>query len=596
MKEALLQINYRCNANCVFCEVPDYFKDKSREPSYDKVVSELKKRRKENNSLCLTGGEPTIHPRILEIVKYAKEECKYKHVRVESNGMMFCYKDFVEKLISSGVDHFQVSFHTINPKDYDRISSVKDSFSFVFKGLKNIISLGKPVSVNIVMHRYNYRNLPEIVSYIIDLGVSAIRLSSCNPFDRPKKDSAIMLRNVMPFVDKSFAVAKSHSFKPIKLGDLPPCISKKIVPVKYALVDNVPSILKSKPDKCLYCIYDKSCNGIWSAYLEIFGDSEIIPFKSLSSGSTSGMAQEYKFPQRFSQDYELFSAYFSEIVGLEEGFKNVSLFLSDKDNLYKKRSFFKNLGYCSETSGFVYMKETSFSENNPDKFKKDSLFTLYVSKDQKLCRELKEIDHNLCFHKDSSSSSFYNLYKKKSRLLGIPDCCSQFMYNASQSSKFISLLREIGDNYTVLKHLSLDKSDHLSYILNNFNSTIPQIYGFVPCSYGCSKAKRYVSIVIDYMKKERINYPLIKRGLKSPIISFLNSGCVVFDKATNKKGKIFYTLSDYFNSDSPLLSKFKKGNSFDVKREYIKIFKEEIVVAAIKKKHAFDGRFLDFSV
>jgi len=34
---------------------------------------------------------------------------------------------------------------------------------------------------------------------------------------------------------------------------------------------------KTKPDKCFDCRYFNECDGMWKAYLEQFGDEEMIP-------------------------------------------------------------------------------------------------------------------------------------------------------------------------------------------------------------------------------------------------------------------------------------------------------------------------------
>ena len=41
----------------------------------------------------------------------------------------------------------------------------------------------------------------------------------------------------------------------------------------------LPNELKIKPEKCKECSYFNTCDGVWKAYLEQFGDEEIKPIK-----------------------------------------------------------------------------------------------------------------------------------------------------------------------------------------------------------------------------------------------------------------------------------------------------------------------------
>ena len=288
MRIYTLQLGYQCNSNCLFCEIPQQLKEKVN-PLFDKTLKELIKNKKKFDDLRITGGEPTIYPKILEIVNYAKKICKYKKIRLESNGFMYYYKEFVDKLVDSGVDHFQISFHTTDPQEYDKITGVKKSYKYVMKGIENIRAVKKPFGVNVVIHKYNFRQLPNIVETLVNKGVVSIQLSSLNPIGSHVKDgnavAAITNKEVLPYIKKALDTAKRLKFDFIYTVNFPLCVIKELTKDKSDLIeeDKEPSpvmhIYKTKPEKCKKCSYFNTCDGMWKAYLEQFGDEEIKPIE-----------------------------------------------------------------------------------------------------------------------------------------------------------------------------------------------------------------------------------------------------------------------------------------------------------------------------
>ena len=78
----------RCNYRCGFCNVPELIFENSETPvlTEEKVLSKLErlKDKKFIDAVCITGGEPLIHP---EIENFIRKIRKFKFpVRIETNG------------------------------------------------------------------------------------------------------------------------------------------------------------------------------------------------------------------------------------------------------------------------------------------------------------------------------------------------------------------------------------------------------------------------------------------------------------------------------------------------------------------------------
>lgn len=288
MKTYNFNLTKKCNVNCIFCEIPYEEKIKSNIPNIDEVKNELILKRKEFDSITFTGGEPTIVPEIIEIIHYAKNVCKYDFVNIESNGIMYYYIDFVDKLINAGVDSFQISFHTTNSLDYDKITQIKHSYDYVIKGIENLTLKKQKISINIVIHKLNYKILSEIVKKLINLKVVSINFSSFNSYSSDlitsKKKEILIVKysDMQQYIVNALQFARNSNFNDITLLNFPICIKLKFNELnnfdnKSTLPQFFSDLMMNKPKKCNNCKFFNSCCGIWNAYINTFGIDELEP-------------------------------------------------------------------------------------------------------------------------------------------------------------------------------------------------------------------------------------------------------------------------------------------------------------------------------
>ncbi len=98
----LIDVNEACNLTCPMC-----FADSSTAKTYHRPLAEIEKMMDalvasegEADLLQLSGGEPTIHPQIIEIIEAAKRR-PIRHIMLNTNGIRIAQDPaFVEKLAS----------------------------------------------------------------------------------------------------------------------------------------------------------------------------------------------------------------------------------------------------------------------------------------------------------------------------------------------------------------------------------------------------------------------------------------------------------------------------------------------------------------
>lgn len=157
-------ISYKCANSCIFCsEAGQLQKFKNRFVNFDSIKNKLDYfASKGIRHVTLTGGEPTLHPRFIEIIQTAKR-LMYT-VYCSSNGGLFSFKGFCDKAFFY-VDEVCFSLHGHNGKLHNFHTSNCESFGKLMNALENVerSKSGVFLFINTVITRYNFASLEKII-------------------------------------------------------------------------------------------------------------------------------------------------------------------------------------------------------------------------------------------------------------------------------------------------------------------------------------------------------------------------------------------------------------------------------------------------
>ncbi len=109
-----LVIIRRCNLSCTYCNEFD-------QSSSPVELTTLKGRLQKLKSLGtyainLTGGEPTLHPDLPELIRYCREDLKFFRTSMISNGFLL-KEELIEKLNRAGLQDMQISIDGVQPNE-----------------------------------------------------------------------------------------------------------------------------------------------------------------------------------------------------------------------------------------------------------------------------------------------------------------------------------------------------------------------------------------------------------------------------------------------------------------------------------------------
>ena len=291
-----IKIGYECNNHCLFCVQGDK-REKCSFRDSDEIKKYLIGAKRTCDSIVFTGGEPTIHPNFLNLIRTAKK-LSFKTIQIQSNGRMFAYEKFCKETIKAGANEFSPALHGHTAALHDYLTSAPGSFKQVIQGIINLKNLNQQVITNTVVTKPNYRHLPKIAKLLVKLDVDQFQFAFVHITGSALKNKDFIvpqISKIMPYIKKGLDIGIAAG-KKVMTEAIPYCfmrryenyIAEKIIP-ESMVIENEFKISdykkyrlnygKIKGSNCKKCGYFKICEGPWKEYPELFGWEEFKPIK-----------------------------------------------------------------------------------------------------------------------------------------------------------------------------------------------------------------------------------------------------------------------------------------------------------------------------
>jgi len=197
---AIIDVTNACNLQCSICFAYAGKIGYLYTPSLEQI-SEVMDNLRANMpvpppALQLSGGEPTVRPDFLEIVRMAKEK-GFRHIEVNTNGIKIADEkngvEYIRQLIDAGADTLYLSFDGVTPEPYvGRAPSHLDDdgkheyakwlFNAKLRAIKNCREAGmrSVVLVPVIVRGMNDHELGDIINFAIK-NIDVVRCVNFQP-------------------------------------------------------------------------------------------------------------------------------------------------------------------------------------------------------------------------------------------------------------------------------------------------------------------------------------------------------------------------------------------------------------------------------
>jgi SynChlorMet cassette radical SAM/SPASM protein ScmF len=184
-----LYITNGCNLACRHCWITPSFVNGKPSPGDCLDLDLLKLAVNEGkklglNNAKLTGGEPVLHPKFVEIVDFLSSE-NIKMI-METNATLIDV-DLARHLKNNTTMWFvSTSLDNAKPETHDRFRGVQGAFRSTVKGIGNLAKAGFKPQVIMCPHRGNIAEVENVVKLAVSLGAGSVKFNPVSPTGRGK--------------------------------------------------------------------------------------------------------------------------------------------------------------------------------------------------------------------------------------------------------------------------------------------------------------------------------------------------------------------------------------------------------------------------
>ena len=211
-RRGVMWLGQTCNLRCYFC----YFIDRIETISHpEHPFMTLEKAQKicktlvdefANDAIDIQGGEPTIWPPILDLVRYCREIGLFP--TLITNALVLDKPEKCRAYQEAGIGDFLVSVHGIG-EVHDRVVQLQGAHVRQMKALRNLREEGIPFRFNCVLSKPVVAQLPQIAELCVKTGAQVLNFLTFNPFEDQSRGGKRSANNVPMYSEISAQLEKA---------------------------------------------------------------------------------------------------------------------------------------------------------------------------------------------------------------------------------------------------------------------------------------------------------------------------------------------------------------------------------------------------
>lgn len=278
--EHIIRIHFQCNQTCRFCFVSTHLPA----PDEAKVRDAIERAGREDARIVLSGGEPTLNPKLIDYVKLAKSVSQ-RPIELQTNAILLDDSSLVARLADAGIAQAFVSLHGSRAEISDAITGAPGTFARTLRGIDHLEASPITTTLNFVLCQGNYRDFVPFVRMALDrwpraiLNVSFVAPST----DLVPRDRALIPRytDVLPELAQAVAIASARGRALVgfqSMCGIPLClVPDSLKP--YFDMSLIPEGSDGgefvRAEACGGCALEGRCYGLRRGYAELYGGGEL---------------------------------------------------------------------------------------------------------------------------------------------------------------------------------------------------------------------------------------------------------------------------------------------------------------------------------
>ena len=303
-KQIEIQLGHLCNNRCVFCvSGQETARGNAGVAEMGPVLAELERARAGGHAkVTLLGGEPTLQPGFLDVVRHAAR-LGFEEIVVFTNGARTAREAFVDEIRAAGAGRvtWRISLQGATKEAHERTTGKDGSFDRILRTLGALHARGERVTVNMCVVRSNYESVPAFPALLLPFGVTQLHLDMVRPLDAGDRTEDELRAMIPRYSDMVSALTEMVRGFPegfdVNVGNLPYCVAPHLARVIHH--DGEPTLTvavdgdgtqsapwdkyqvkrrdKIKPEACSACALAPRCSGVFDAYRAFHGTAELRP-------------------------------------------------------------------------------------------------------------------------------------------------------------------------------------------------------------------------------------------------------------------------------------------------------------------------------
>ncbi len=302
-RQVEIQLGHMCNNRCVFCVSGQQTALGRAKPSpVEPILARVSEAHASGHrKITLLGGEPTLQPGFLEVVRHAVA-LGFEEIVVFTNGAKTARAKVIDEILATGGNFtWRISIQGATRESHDFTTKKPGAFDRILRTLDTLHARGQRITVNMCVVQSNMASVIHFPELLAPYGVTQLHLDMVRPADAGERTEEEFRAMIPRYSDLAHPLARMiEGFAPefdVNVGNLPYCIAPGLARWIHHDGEHTETIAidgdgdlsrpwnkyfvkrqdKGKPETCRQCVFDERCNGIFDKYRTLFGTAELVP-------------------------------------------------------------------------------------------------------------------------------------------------------------------------------------------------------------------------------------------------------------------------------------------------------------------------------